>query len=264
MKTAPLVLGLSFLAAASAPALHQAAPRRGNHATIDPDGAVYVSSDSGALIKMAPADYCNEVHGAVDQQTLGCRVAGTAAINVPEPTMTLEIYRRNGIKVVIRPGNPIGEWRFWKDGEEVSVSTFPKAGNEIHLLYDSSTGKLLEKVTEGPDRASLPQWAKDRGQLQDESVPESAELDAERTEWIAKVMREIGRVKPGMRRSDLSPTLTGEGGLSTRSWRVYVYRGCAYIHVRVEFTPVDDSTDESPNDTITSISTPFLVPVTVD
>ena len=62
----------------------------------------------------------------------------------------------------------------------------------------------------------LPEWVKSRAQIQDESVPVGDQYNQERTTRIAKVLRQIGKVKPGMRRQDLLKVFTTEGGLSFR------------------------------------------------
>ena len=83
----------------------------------------------------------------------------------------------------------------------------------------------------------------------------------EHTEWIAKSLKEIETVKVGMTRADLLTVFKEEGGISTRTWRRYVYRDCPYIKVDVEFEPVgepENQVNQSPRDKITKISKPFL------
>ena len=83
----------------------------------------------------------------------------------------------------------------------------------------------------------------------------------EHTEWIAKSLKEIETVKTGMTRVDLLKVFREEGGISTRTWRRYVYRDCRYIKVDVEFEPVfepETRVNEGPRDKIIKISKPFL------
>jgi hypothetical protein len=83
----------------------------------------------------------------------------------------------------------------------------------------------------------------------------------EHTEWIAKSLKEIESVKVGMTRVDLLRVFKEEGGISTKTWRRYVYRDCPYIKVDVEFEPVGDpenKVSQSPRDKIIKISRPFL------
>ena len=52
-----------------------------------------------------------------------------------------------------------------------------------------------------------------------------------------------------------------EGGLSNRFQRRYAYRDCPYFKVDVKFNAADNADekiDESPKDTVSQISTPFL------
>lgn len=81
----------------------------------------------------------------------------------------------------------------------------------------------------------------------------------EHSAWIAKSLREMETVKVGMTRGELLLVFTEEGGLSTRTWRRYVYRDCQNIKVDVEFEPVGDPENkriQSPLDKITKISKP--------
>ena len=102
----------------------------------------------------------------------------------------------------------------------------------------------------------------------DRRIREALEADDKLTEaelshsqWLAKAMREMATIKPGMTRQDLLKVFQEEGGLSTRTQRRYVYRGSRYIKVDVTFEAVgvpEDKSAESPKDKITKISKPFL------
>lgn len=83
-------------------------------------------------------------------------------------------------------------------------------------------------------------------------------VDQEHTQWIQRVTNSILTIKPGMTRKDLSRVFTTEGGLSTRSERRYVYKHCQNIKVDVQFSPVDQDANESPEDTIVTLSKPYL------
>ena len=79
--------------------------------------------------------------------------------------------------------------------------------------------------------------------------------------WIAKVMRQIGSIQPGMRRKDLAKIFTTQGGLSSPQQRTYVHVECPYIKVDVRFKATDgkaDTPEEDPEDIIESISRPYL------
>jgi len=177
------------------------------------------------------------------------------------PSLQLEIYRKGGHKEIIEPGAPILDWHFWKDGQQVAVSLGLGNGQATYALYDSATARLIEKLPEPSDERLLPHWAKSAAQIQDESVPMSAELTQERRLWIAKVLRQIGKIKSGMRRRDLLTVFTTEGGISTRTQRTYVYTECPYIKVNVRFKAVSSENsglDEDPYEIIESISQPYL------
>jgi hypothetical protein len=231
------------------------------HAEIDAQGNIYVSSDQGKLIKMADAGHCMEATTAGDMQTIGCAVAVPLRPGESWQSLQLEIYLKGGLKKTIELGAPIREWHFWKDGQFVAVYIGPLSGPGTFELFDSANARVVERVAEPADKGLLPQWAKSRAQLQDESVPMSDALTQERTAWIAKVLRQIGEIKPGMHRQDLSKVFTTEGGRSNRFERTYVSIECPYIKVDVQFKPVKPESNaviEDPEDVIESISRPYL------
>jgi len=172
----------------------------------------------------------------------------------------LDVFRRNGVKLAIKPGGAIGEWRIQGDGAQVAIDIYERDKILRHDLYDATTGDLVASVKQPADPSTLPQWAKTISQLQDESVPESASLSEERRKWIAKVMNELAEIRPGMTRKDISKVLTEEGGLSTRAHRTYVYVGCPYIKVDIEFNPVGDLDEvgDRPDDVVKTVSRPYL------
>jgi hypothetical protein len=91
-------------------------------------------------------------------------------------------------------------------------------------------------------------------------LPSSKSQADAHTEWIVKSLKEIESVKVGMTRGDLLKVFGEEGGISTRTWRRYVYHECRYIKVDVEFEPVGEpeKPSQSPRDKIVKISKPFL------
>jgi hypothetical protein len=230
-------------------------------AEFDDKGNIYVSSEQGKLIWMANTKHCSEARVANDQQTVGCLVMSDPAHGNSVPSVQLEIYRKGGHKEIIQPEAPILEWHFWKDGQEVAVFSGIQKHSGTFSLYDTGTGRLIDKLTEPSDASLLPQWAKGPGQIQDESVPMSTALNEERTKWIAKVIRQIGTIEPGMRRKDLLTVFRTEGGLSFRAQQTYVHIECPYIKVTVRFRPVNSESagpEWDPNDIIESISQPYL------
>ena len=204
-------------------------------ADFDEKGNIYMSSDQGKLIWMAATKHCSEARVAYDQQTVGCRVMQDQELGNFVPSLQLEIYQKGGHKEIIQPGAPILDWHFWKDGEEVAVYYGVRIRQGTYALYDAATARLIEKLAEPSDESLLPQWAKGQAQIQDESVPMSAALNEERTKWIAKVLRQISAIEPGMSRKDLLKVFRAEGGLSTRTLRTYTHIECPYIKVTVRF-----------------------------
>jgi hypothetical protein len=236
-------------------------------AELDADGNIYVSSEQGKLILMGNTKHCSEMRQATNRQTVGCRVMSEPNPDNPMCSFQLEIYRKGGYKVIIAPGALIGDWRFWNDGEQVAVSFGSANAPATYALYDSATGGVIEKLSQPSDESLLPQWAKSEWQIQAESVPMSAELTQERTQWIGKVLRQIRQIRPGMTRKDLLTVFTTEGGLSTRTERTYVYKVCPYIKVTVHFKTREGKSSalgEDPDDTIESLSQPFLALSTMD
>ena len=230
-------------------------------AVLDDQGNIYVSSDQGKLIWMANTKHCSEVREANDHQTVACRVMRDQELGNAAPSLQLEIYRKGGHKEIIEPGAPILDWHFWKAGQQVAVSYGQGNGQVAYGLYDLATARLIEKVAETSEESLLPQWAKSEAQIQDESVPMTAALAEERTKWISKVLRQIGKINPGMRRKDLLKVFTTEGGLSTRTQRTYVYVECPYIKVNVRFKALNSERpelNEDLDDIIESISQPYL------
>jgi hypothetical protein len=86
-------------------------------------------------------------------------------------------------------------------------------------------------------------------------------VDWEHTQWVGSVLPWTADIKPGMTRKDLLRVFTVEGGISTRTQRTYVLKGCSYIHVDVEFLPAangQDPSTEMSDDKILRISKPYL------
>ncbi len=88
-------------------------------------------------------------------------------------------------------------------------------------------------------------------------VAPKSEIDVEHTQWITQALLSMQKVKVGQRRSQLLEIFTTEGGLSTTSQRIYVYRRCPYIKVDVKFA-ASSGEEELPTDKIIAISKPYL------
>lgn len=230
-------------------------------AALDENGNIFVSSDAGKLIWMAPTKHCLESIFATDRQTVGCMVAPSTDVFPPAPSLQLEIYLKGGEMRTIEPGAPILDWHFWEEGRAVAVHSGLHVRQGTYTLYESTTARVIEKSAEPADERTLPPWAKSQAQIQDEAVPISAALTQERIYWIAKVLRQIESIEPGMRRKDLRGIFMTEGGLSNRFQRTYVHVDCPYIKVSIRFKAASDEANalkEDADDTIESVSQPFL------
>jgi hypothetical protein len=232
---------------------------RVSEAGIDTDGNIYVVSDAGEQINMATASHCIAAHVADDLQTVGCSIARSAKPEEAMQSLRLEIYLRNGKKQIIETETPM-DWHFWRGGQQVTVYCHALNGEGRYALYDAASAHLVEKFEEPANERPLPEWAKGPAQIEDESVPVGDEYNQERTKWIAKVLRQIQKIKPGMKRQDLLKVFTTEGGLSSRLQRTYVSSECPFIKVDVRFRATSESRemDEDLDDIIVSISQPYL------
>ena len=73
--------------------------------------------------------------------------------------------------------------------------------------------------------------------------------------------------KVGMTRGELLKVFMEEGGISSRTRHLYVYRKCGLVKVDVEFAPASDNDNtprDRPEDRITKISKPYLDLVRID
>jgi hypothetical protein len=175
---------------------------------------------------------------------------------------TIEIFRKGENPILITPGGLIRYWHFWNEPSQIAVAFDGPDKAVIHALYDTATGALVAKLDHSPvDLSELPDWAKDRLELDLESLPESAELDRERSLWVTKILQQAGKIHPGMLRKDLDANFKTEGGISTRSQRAYVSKSCGIIKIMVKFKiakPSDDPFYEDPEDVIVAVSQPYL------
>ena len=142
----------------------------------------------------------------------------------------------------------------------LSRAAFPEPGIYLVQPGDSApsiaknlclTVKQLLEFNPGVD------WSRLKIGLKLYYSPEASGL----TKQISAILTECQKIKPGMTRAELLKVFTTEGGLSTAAWRTFVYRGCPYIKVDVDFTPSDPKqkmVEERPTDTIRKISKPYL------
>jgi hypothetical protein len=205
--------------------------------------------------------HCSEIRGNPDNQTFACLVWDRATERFSEPRQ-IEIYRGMKRMQTIEPGKPILEWHFWKDGEQLAVHSDTRDTLGTYALYDTTTGVQIDRASDSIEPSGLPQWAKSRSQLEDESVSESSALFQQRNMCLAKVYRKIETIHPGMKRSQLTRVFTPDGGLHNRLQRTYVSIDCPYIKVDIRFKAYKGDTDvlheDDLDDTIESVSRPYL------
>lgn len=263
MKRLVLIVLFNFFSIAQISAAQQSASQK--QIWVDSWGNIFVRSNGG-YIQVADARHCGMEASTQDQQTLVCQVAepvkndsGTEIPPVPA-IHRLEIFQTGSVQWSIEPEAPILEWHLWDHDRYVAVH-WGTEDQGTYSLYELATTRMTQTVPEPQNKSTLPPWAKDRGQLEDESVPTGKAAAEERMQWLAKVMREIQQIKPGMKREDLWKTFTTEGGISNRFQRTFVYAECPYIKVDVRFKAVNDPENalkEDPEDIIESISKPYL------
>jgi hypothetical protein len=80
-------------------------------------------------------------------------------------------------------------------------------------------------------------------------------------EQVAVIIKEWSAIKPGTTtRAELKKTFGEEGGISNATHRTYVSKHCPYVKVDVVFVLAkpEQGFNEGPDDTIKSISKPYL------
>jgi hypothetical protein len=213
-----------------------------------------------SIIPGVKEGHCSEITGTSANTTFVCLVWDHLPENFSEPRQ-IQIYRKGEQPQTIESGEPIREWHFWRDGKQLAIHSGARGASGNFALYDTASGKPIERISGISEPNSLPDWAKSPSQLRDESVTEGPAYRQQRIDWIAKVLDRLNSIHYGMKRKDLDPILTTEGGLSTRLQRTYVFLDCKYIKVDTRFKAAGGATNsfgESPEDLIESVSKPYL------
>jgi hypothetical protein len=204
-----------------------------------------------------PEHHCSVEQTSLDGTTFACMVWNNDEQKFSNPTQ-IEIYRDRRLALTIETDAPIREWHFWDEGKQLSVHVGEREDRGTYELFDLTSGKRIGKLDSVSRVSELPQWAiggAERAEIDDESVPEGPAYSEQRSLWIAKVVRQVGAISPGMTRTDLLRVFTTEGGLSTREQQTYVLKECRYIKVDVVFSPANSHEAE---DRIVRISRPYL------
>jgi hypothetical protein len=139
----------------------------------------------------------------------------------------------------------------------------PSFTDKAVYVVTKRDGKPLSD-SDGPFELVLPgekgnaRWVRQLSSLRVE--PNATPYRSKEARWIRENLAELESIKVGMTRDQLLKVFMGEGGISTRTWRHYVYRKCVNVKVDVEFSPVGntDRYGEGPEDQITKISKPYL------
>jgi hypothetical protein len=125
-------------------------------------------------------------------------------------------------------------------------------GNQLHIQLGYPTDKFFKGQDPRADKR-IEQALRAAGKL--------ADTREDRISWVAQSLLEMQSIKQGSTREELLNVFVKEGGLSNRFQRRYAYRDCPYFKVDVKFNAADNTdekNEESPNDTVSQISTPFL------
>ena len=180
--------------------------------------------------------HCNEGSGNPKNQFFACAVSRGVGDQGYRPVFQIEVYLPDGHKLILEPGGAIREWHLWNDYRQISVSFDTRYAHQAHALYDARTGKLLRQLNDPADPSQLPQWAKSRLQIDNESVPMDQRSQEMRNRWITKALIQIGTIKPGMHRRDLDTLFRMDGGLQFNSdTGRYDLKECPSIKVDVHF-----------------------------
>lgn len=93
------------------------------------------------------------------------------------------------------------------------------------------------------------------------STARNGDARSERIAWVARCMKQIQTVQPGMKRKEMEKVLTTEGGLYSPTTGHYVSRECPYFKVDVEFAAKrgkDGRMFSGAEDKITKVSRPYM------
>jgi hypothetical protein len=213
----------------------------------------YVNAQSTTDLTGLPEHHCSELFSTLDGKTSACTVWDNDDQKFSNPTQ-IEIYRDGQLALRIETDAPIREWHFWEDGNQLSVHVGKRGDPGAYELFDLTSGERIGKLDSVSSASALPQWAKGRAQLDDESVPEGPAYSEQRTLWLGKVIRQVAAISPGMTRTDLLRIFRTEGGIYMREQQTYVLKECNYIKVDVVFSPANDEA----GDRIVRISRPYL------
>ena len=220
-------------------------------------GAEGNAQSPSPLIPGIAENHCSQIVGAPNTEILACQVWDGRQELFSHP-LQIEIFRNGKRLQTIEPGAQILGWHLWENGKAIAVHFGPPGS---YALYSTTTGSVLARSPGASTSFQLPEWAKSQAERSDEAVLQGHLYAEQRTQWIAKVLNQTQTIHAGMKRRELDPLFTTEGGISTRNQRTYVLRECQYIKVDIQFRFVPgptDSSEDSPEDVIESVTKPYL------
>ena len=109
----------------------------------------------------------------------------------------------------------------------------------IYLTPTDTNQFLLYLVSDGASRYAPASGQLDGAGCSIKPLPVNGDTGTNLTKRISEILTECQEIKSGMTRAELLKVFTTEGGLSTATHRTFVYRGCPYIKVDVDFTLSD-------------------------
>ncbi len=205
----------------------------------------------GRLIKVQDLDEVNTVLWPGSNKLLGVEatfsVSKVLKGDFTNHTVILHYYR--------------WENRYKTSDVESAIGSDANSPFLIYLKPTNTNPFLLYLVGDGALRYAPASGQLDGAGRSIEPLPTNSVADANLTKQISAILTGCQKIKPGMTRAELLKVFTTEGGLSTPMHRTFVYRGCPYIKVDVDFTDSDlnqKMVEERPTDTISKISKPYL------
>jgi hypothetical protein len=153
------------------------------------------------------------------------------------------------------------ENRYKTSDMESAIGSDVNSPGLIYLTPTNTNQFLLYLVSDGASRYAPASGQLDSAGCSIKSPLTNTVANANLTKQISDILAECQKIKPGMTRAELLNVFTVEGGLSTATHRTFVYRGCPYIKVDVDFTlsgPEQNVLEERPTDTINKVSKPYL------
>ena len=238
------------------------APAQKPGLTLESNGNLLLIRKDGHRTALAEHGHCIEGSGAPKNEYFVCLVSRGISDQGFLPVFQIEIYESDGRKLILEPGGPIREWHLWNNYRQIAIA-FDKTSNGVaHALYDARTGKLLHQFDDPVSPSLLPQWAKSRLQIDNESIPMDQLSQEIRSKWITKLLMQVQTIKPGMHRRDLVQFFRLDGGFNPIDHQYrFVLKECTTIKIDVSFKDFNGNIPlqkEDLDDVIETVSRPYL------